>query len=209
VNRARPFGPPLMATLVAAALACTQVREAEAQSAFSFGAGFGGFTGADFSGTPAGPTIGAAYHLPFQDDRTEIGLGVEYSRYGGHGFVGSTTQLDYAGTIRRRVVSGSSQLWLGAKYGYSTRSLSVVEEPARTDGFLIGPSLSLRVPVAWGALMDLSLDLPYHAYEELIMYASREYGTDQDGFRVVLRMGFVVPVPWGGQGEGGASSGHR
>lgn len=209
MSRAGGVGPPLLTGLVVAAVVCTQAGDARAQSAFSIGAGLGSFMGADFSGTPAGPIIGAGYHLPFEDDATEIGLGVEYSRYGGHGFVGATMQMDYAGTIRRRVVAGPSELWVGAKYGYSTRSLSVVEEPARTDGFLIGPSLSLRVPVARGASMDLSLDLAYYAYEELIMYASREYGTDQDGLRVVLRMGFMVPASRGGQGDDRSAPGRR
>src|SRR5690606_37573822 len=61
-----------------------------------------------------------------------------------------------------------------------------------------GPTLSLRAaPTALGgASLDLSVDVLYHAYEELIMYASREYGTDQDGFRAVVRLGLLIPVPF-------------
>ncbi|MEX2465403.1 MAG: hypothetical protein WD995_00750 [Gemmatimonadota bacterium] len=207
MSRARAVGSPLLAACVGAALACAHPGHVAAQSAFSFGGGIGGFTGGDFSGTPPGPTIGAAVHLPFEDEGTEIGLGVEYSRYGGHGFVGATTQLDYSGTIRRQVAPGAPEVWLGVKVGYSTRSLSVVEEPARTDGFLMGPAVSLRAPVALGASLDLSMELPYHTYEELIMYASREHGTDQDGLRFVLRMGLMVPVPAWGREDGETSPG--
>ncbi|MDZ7779090.1 MAG: hypothetical protein U5R14_04015 [Gemmatimonadota bacterium] len=183
------------------ALACGPLG---AQGSFSLGAGFGSFTGGDFSGTPPGVTVGGAYHIGFEetfDDDTELALGIDYSRYGDHGFVGATKQLDYAATLRRRMLGRLPELLLGIRFGYSTRSLSLVEEPAHTDGFLAGPVLSLRAPTGLGWAFDLSLDVLYHSYEELIMYASREYGTDQDGFRVVLRAGVLVPVLSGERGR--------
>lgn len=189
--------PWVRSTLVTAVWVALAGGPVGAQGSVSLGAGYGSFTGGDFSGTPPGLTVGGAYHIPFEetlDDDTEVALGIDYSRYGDHGFVGATTQLDYAATLRRRVLGPVPELLIGARFGYSTRSLSVVEEPARTDGFLTGPVLSLRAPTALGWAFDLSLDVLYHSYEELIMYASREYGTDQDGFRIVLRLGVLVPI---------------
>lgn len=180
---------------------------ADAQSALSLGGGFGRFAGADFSGTPGGPTVGGAYHLAFEEYAAELSFGVDYSRYGEHGFVGPTRQLDYSAVIRKNVAMRPVVL-AGLRIGYSTRALSVVDEPARTDGFLIGPTFSLRVPTGLALLLDLSLDGLYHAYEELILYATREYGTDQDGFRILLRLGVLMPLGGGGgRDEGGAFGG--
>jgi len=168
---------------------------AGAPSALWVGGGFATFTGGDFVGIPGGPTFGLAYQVGFDDGATEAALGIDYSRYGGHGFVGPTRQFDYAATLRRRIRSGRPDVLLGVRFGYSARSLSVVEEPARTQGFLLGPALSARTPFRpGGSSFDASVEMSYHAYEELIMYASREYGTDQDGFRIVLRVGVLMPI---------------
>lgn len=189
--------PHLAAVLVALALIVVRASPIAAQASLSVRAGVGSFTGGDFSGTPPGPTVGGAYHIPL-DDLTEATLGIDYSRYGENGFVGATTQVDYAASVLRRLRPKSPEVLGGVRMGYSTRSLSIVDEPARTDGYLVGPTLSLRAaPTALGgASLDLSVDVLYHAYEELIMYASREYGTDQDGFRAVVRLGLLIPVPF-------------
>lgn len=163
------------------------------QSRFWMGAGFGSFAGTDFRGTPGGPTIGVGYHLGFSDGVTEASFAVEHARYGGHGFVGPTRQFDYGAALRRRVRGGLPAVLVGVRFGYSTRSLSVAEEPARTEGFLAGPTASARAPVRGGPILDVSIDLLYAAYEEYLMYASREYGTDQDGLRWVLRVGILLP----------------
>jgi hypothetical protein len=189
------MAPRLAALLLALALLGGQAVPAEGQAALSVRAGVGSFTGGDFSGTPPGPTFGGAYHFPL-DEMTEATLGIDYSRYGANGFVGVTTQIDYAASVLRRLRAGSPEILAGARMGYSTRSLSVVDEPAHTDGYLVGPTLSLRAPTPLGASVGLSVDVLYHAYEELIMYTSREYGTDQDGFRAVVRLGLLIPVPF-------------
>lgn len=197
------LGPRLTPLLVGLILSAGSAAPIEAQSSLSVRAGVGSFTGGDFSGTPPGPTVGGAYHFPFAE-ATEATLGVDYSRYGENGFIGVTTQIDYSASVLRRLSAEFPEVLAGVRFGYSTRSLSLADEPARTDGFLLGPTLSLRAPTALGASLDLSLDVLYHSYEELIMYASREYGTDQDGFRAVVRLGLLIPVPfltWPDEGE--------
>lgn len=164
-----------------------------AQSGLSLAGGFSRYAGADFAGTPAGPTLGVAVHLELEDHPAEISLGVDFSRYGGHGFVGSTGQLDYSAVLRTPV-GARPGLRAGIRFGYSTRSLSVADEPARTEGMLVGPTLALRIPTGLGPFVETSLDALYHSYEELMMYGGREYGTDQDGFRILLRIGVWVPL---------------
>lgn len=166
---------------------------AAAQVGLSLTGGFSRYAGTDFAGTPPGPTLGGAVHLEIEDHPAEISFGVDYSRYGEHAFVGSTRQLDYSAVLRTPV-GGRPGLFAGIRFGYSTRSLSVVDEPARTDGMLVGPTLSLRIPSGLGPLVETSLDALYHSYEELVMYGGREYGTDQDGFRILLRIGVWVPL---------------
>lgn len=166
---------------------------ATGQAALSFHGGYGGFAGSDFSGLPAGPTLGGAVHVAWEEQDAELSVGMDYSRYGAYGVVGPTVQFDYSGVIRQEVERWPG-LMGGVKVGYSTRSLSVVDDPARTDGFFIGPTFSLRTPTSLGASIDLSLDALYVTYEELIMYGGREYGTDQDGFRVLARVGVLVPL---------------
>lgn len=176
--------------------------DAEGQVAVSLTGGFAGFTGRDFSGTPAGPTIGGAVHLRFAElDGVEAALGVDHARYGGHGFIGATRQIDYWASIGRTVHAGRADLLVGARMGYSTRALSVVDEPAATDGFLVGPSATLRIPAPLGAAVAVGLEVAYHTYEELILYASREYGTDQDGLRLMVRAGVFVPILGGPEPE--------
>ncbi|MEX2473371.1 MAG: hypothetical protein WEA34_14375 [Gemmatimonadota bacterium] len=163
------------------------------QTAVSFGGGFGGFAGSDFAGTPAGLTMGGALHLAMEGHPAEVSFGIDHSSYGGHGFVGATRQLDYSAALRMQVAARPA-LVAGIRFGYSTRSLSVVEEPARTEGMIVGPTLSLRVPTGLGPFVETSLDALYVSYEELIMHGGREYGTDQDGFRGVLRVGVWMPL---------------
>lgn len=166
---------------------------ATAQAGLSLTGGFSRYAGPDFNGTPGGPTLGGAVHLEVEDHPAEISLGVDYSRYGEHGFVGPTRQLDYSAVLRTPV-GGRPGLLAGIRFGFSTRSLSVVDEPARTEGVLVGPNLALRLPTRLGPVVETSLDALYHSYEELVMYGGREYGTDQDGFRILLRIGVWVPL---------------
>ena len=156
-------------------------------------AGMGTFTGRDFAESPPGPTLGGGVHLSFGDS-IEAGFLVDYSHYGTHGLIGATRQLDYLATLRIAARRAPLAMLVGAKLGFSRRSFEVVGEPARTEGFVIGPSFSLRVPVGPTSAVDLSVDALYHTYEELILYSTREYGSDQDGFRIVLRVGFLVLV---------------
>lgn len=175
---------------------------ATGQVAFSVTGGFAGFTGRDFSGTPAGPTIGGALHLRFAElEGVEAALGVDHAHYGGHGFIGATRQIDYWASIGRTIHAGRADLLVGARMGYSTRALSVVDEPATTDGFLIGPSATLRIPAPLGAAVAVGIEVAYHTYEELILYAQREYGTDQDGLRLMIRAGLFVPILGGPEPE--------
>ena len=166
-----------------------------AQYGLSVHGGYGGFAGPDFSGVPAGPTLGGAVHVPWQEREAEISVGVAYSRYGAYGVVGPTVQFDYVAVIRKE--SRWPGLLGGIKVGYSTRSLSVVDDPARTDGLIIGPTFSIRSPTGLGPLVELTLDALYSTYEELIMYGGREYGTDQDGLRLVVSVGVFLPLSGG------------
>lgn len=169
---------------------------AAAQYGLSVHGGYGGFAGSDFSGIPAGPTLGGAVHVPWEEHEAEVSMGMAYSRYGAYGIVGPTVQFDYAGVIRKEMSHWPGLLG-GVKVGYSTRSLTVVDDPARTDGFLIGPTFSLRRPTGVGPLIDLSLDVLYSTYEEFIMYGGREYGTDQDGLRLLVSVGVFLPLSGG------------
>lgn len=196
-SSSRAVSSPLAVLALAGLLAVGDPSPVQAQFAVSVGGGVGGYTGGDFSGTPAGPTLGVAFHMALFDDATEAVFGIDRSRYDGHGLVGGTRQTDYRALLRRSVFAGWPEIRIGALLGYSTRSLSLADEPARADGFLTGPTLSLRAPAPMDGAFEVSTELLYHSYEELIMYAAREYGTDQDGFRLLLRMGIVVPLPGG------------
>ncbi len=169
---------------------------AAAQYGLSVHGGYGGFAGSDFSGIPAGPTLGGAIHVPWEEREAEVSMGMAYSRYGAYGIVGPTVQFDYAAVIRKEMSRWRGLLG-GIKVGYSTRSLTVLDDPARTDGFLIGPTFSLRRPSGLGPLLDLSLDVLYSTYEEFILYGGREYGTDQDGLRLLVTVGVFLPLGGG------------
>jgi len=158
-------------------------------------AGFGTFAGGDFGGTPAGPTVGVGI-LYAENDSIEGGFRIDVSRYGPHGLVGRTRQIDYLASIRARATKDPVDVRAGFTVGYSTRSLALAAEPADTDGFVAGPSVTLRGPGRLGSKVELGLEALYHTYEELYLYASHEYGTDQDGFRLVARLGFVIPFAY-------------
>lgn len=194
--RRAPRGGAAIISLGVALSAVLTTAPVAAQYGLSFHGGYGGFAGSDFSDIPAGPTVAGAIHVPWEEREAEVSVGMAYSRFGAYGIVGPTVQFDYAAAIRKEVSRWPGLLG-GIKVGYSTRSLSVVDDPARTDGFLIGPTFSFRSPTGLGPLLELSLDAVYATYEELIMYGGREYGTDQDGLRLLLSAGVYLPLSGG------------
>jgi hypothetical protein len=179
--------------ILAATVLCVAPGAVAAQGELVLDAGVGALAGGDFTGTRPGPTLAAALH--FADwGGTQGGIEFAYSRHGGSEFEGATTQLEYLGLIRHPVASGPIDVHVGGKMGVSRRSLTVVGEPARTDGFVLGPSATVRFPV--GTMrVQFTLDALYETFEELVMYNSREYGTDEDGMRLALRVGVVFPLP--------------
>ena len=198
--------------ILLAAVACVVPRTLSGQTEVVFDAGVGAFAGGDFAGTPAGPALGVALHIADWGS-AQGGFELVYGRHGGRTAIESaTTQLEYLGLVRSSVLSDPIQIHLGGKMGLGRRSLTIVDEPARADGFIIGPSAALRVPV--GSLsLQLTVDALYATYEELVMYGRSEYGTDQDGLRLVLRAGLAFSLadllPGTGPGDGPAAPAAR
>lgn len=58
---------------------------------------------------------------------------------------------------------------------------------------MLGPSTAVRFPLG-SMRLQLTFDALYETYEELTRYGSREYGTDEDGLRLVFRAGLVFPL---------------
>ena len=184
--------------IVLVVLACLVPRAVSGQMEVVFDAGVGTFAGGDFTGTPAGPALGVALHIA-DWGTTQGGFEFGYARHGGRTWIeGTTTQLEYLALVRASLLSDPVQLHVGGKMGVGRRSLTIVDDPATSEGFIIGPSAALRLPV--GSLrLQLTVDARYETYEELIMYGLSEYGTDEDGLRLVFRAGlafsFAALVP--------------
>ena len=177
---------------VAAALLCLTPQTVLGQTELVLDGGIGAFAGGDFAGTPPGPALGVALHVS-EWGSAHGGVELGYSRHGGTGVESTTTQLQYLGLARYTVLSGPILVHVGGKLGAGRRSLKIVDEPATTDGFVLGPSVAVRFPVG-SMRLQLTLDALYETYEELIMYGSREYGTDEDGLRLVFRAGLVFSL---------------
>jgi hypothetical protein len=178
---------------IVAVLACLVPQAAAGQVELVVEGGIGAFIGGDFSGYPPGPTFAAALHVS-EWDNAQAGLEFVYAHHEGSGIEGATTQLGFLGLARYVLSSGPVGLYVGGKMGASFRSLTIVGDPARTDGFVLGPSAAIRLPMG-PTKLQLTFDALYETFEELIMYGQREYGTDEDGLRFVLRAGVVVPLP--------------
>ena len=163
------------------------------QSELVLDAGVGAFAGGDFTDARPGPTLSVGLHIAYPDS-LQGGFEVGYSRHPGMGLEGPTTQVEYLALARYPVYSSSLRVHVGGKLGYGHRSLTIVDEPATAGGFIIGPSVAARIP-AGRVNIQLTLDALYETYEELILYASREYGTDEDGFHFRARLGLIFPLP--------------
>jgi hypothetical protein len=178
--------------VAAVASACLVPQALAGQMELVLDAGIGALAGGDFRGTPPGPSLAVALHIA-ERDSVQGGFEVGYARHRGSGVESATTQLDVLGLARWPVLSRPISAYLGGKLGYSHRSLTIADEPAKGGGFLIGPSGAMRFSV--GTMhVQLTVDALYATYEELIMYGSREYGTDEDGFRLLFRAGLIFPL---------------
>ena len=155
-------------------------------------AGLAVLAGGDFGGTPPGPALGATLYLG-QWGPGLGGLEIGYSRSGARGFESPTTRIDVIGLMRYPIAAAPLETHIAIKLGVSHRVLTVVDEPATSDGFLIGPSVTGRLS-ALGLRVQFGLDALYVTYEELTMFGGREYGTDKDGLRLTLRMGLAFEL---------------
>lgn len=154
-------------------------------------AGLAVLAGGDFGGTPAGPALGAALYLG--QSVPLGGLEIGYSRNGGRGFESPTTRIDVIGLVRYPIEAAPLETHVAIKLGYSHQALTVADEPATSNGFLLGPSVTGRLSVL-GLRAQFGLDALYLTYEQLTMFGSREYGTDKDGLRLTLRMGLAFEL---------------
>lgn len=177
---------------VMAALGCLMPQAIAGQTELVLDAGIGAFASGDFAGTPPGPSLAAALHIA-KWGSAQGGFEFGYSRHEGSELESATTQLEYVALLRYPVLSDPILVHLGGKLGAGRRSLTIVDEPAAADGFIIGPSAAVSLPVG-SMRIQLTFDALYETYEELIMYGSREYGTDKDGLRLVFRTGLVLPL---------------
>lgn len=193
----------LCATLLVGALAAAA--PAHGQTELVVDAGVGAFAGGDFKGLGAGPSLAAALHVA-DWSRAHGGVELGLSRHGGHPFESATTQVEILVLARVTVLSGPVSLHAGGKMGVARRTLRRVGDPARTEGFVMGPSAAARTRVA-GTVVQLSLDVLYESFEELTMYGTREYGTDEDGARLAVRLGVVLPIARSPNGQGGRATG--
>jgi len=182
---------------VAALLGATPA-PALAQLELVFDAGVGMSTAGDFVGTPSGPALGLALHLADWSS-ARAGLEVGYGRHRGEGIESATTQVEFLALARYVVPAGPVELSVGGKVGVARRSLIIVEEPATSEGFIVGPSAALRLPI--GPLhVQLTAEARYETYEELWMHGQFEYGTDENGLRMVYRAGLAIPLTAPGSG---------
>ena len=165
--------------------------QAVAQGEVGLNLGFGTFTGPDFTESRAGRTIGVRVSFPFLGS-LQAGFAFDHSIYGAGGLEGDTKQLDYLAVARHVQTHGPVRLVAGGKMGLSRQRFTITDEPATTQGFVVGPTAGLQLWLS-GIALEITADGLYHSYEEYILYTRRQHGTDEDGFRFVIRTGVVIP----------------
>lgn len=190
-----PQGWPMMIrriTIVAAFLLLLSPAAAAGQAQLGLGLGYGSYSGDDFEGQEAGLTFWGNV-LFGVSDRFQLGGEFDYSSYGIEGFEESVGQIDIAALARYTFPGEAARFYTGGRVSFSRQSVDVLDVSGSSNGFGIGPTLGVLIPV--GTLsIDLGGDLLFQSFGDADVDGITVDGTDQSGFRFIVRGGLAIPL---------------
>lgn len=160
------------------------------QATLQSAVGFGGFAGDDYDGVEAGYSIGGGL-LFDASENIQVGGEVFVHTFGLEGTAENLDHYDILAKARYLIPGDPARFFIGAKAGYARQSFGPSGAEVESDGFTVGPTVGVSIPVS-SFMLELSGDA---------LWVTQGYADDvadpiddASGVRYAISAGLAIPL---------------